>query len=514
MQYPSPVTFAPTEAPAARYNDAQPPMAHTALGDAVIAAAHDVAVRARLPEPQPDARLFQACADLAELALKEDTVGYKPIEFAMHYNGIIDANPQVLFLRVDTASPGPIVKELEPWIAEALRDGASARLGVAVAGHDGDGTQVVAFALLTSGVSTLPIPRAVRAGDRIVIDAVIDPRYHDPEVFVMSQSGATQQVGLDPGRPGGFIVQLACGSHEGRQQIEISASDTAGPVELANFPVWCATQPPLAITIDPLRDEPPVTAPEQVERRLLASVNHDRATVGLPALIWDDAVAAVARGYSEEMRGTRVVAHISSTSGAAADRLRAANIRAAKVFENVARAYGVNEAHEGLMNSPGHRANILSPSATHVGIGVTFGEANMGQREMFITELFTRPAPRFDRGHAVAAVRRKLAAARPSLAAAARLDGLAQQLADTIATGKTIEVAYDALRSQLDGLGDSYEPIGKAITVVADLDKADEDSLLGRMTAAEFGLGIAQGSHPQLGHYAIWVVILLANRRP
>src|SRR5258705_336305 len=69
-----------------------------------------------------------------------------------------------------------------------------------------DSGGVVVFALQGSGVSTLPTPRAVPAGGRATIDAVIDARYHDPEVFVTYEAGATELLDLDTkaGRPGGF----------------------------------------------------------------------------------------------------------------------------------------------------------------------------------------------------------------------------------------------------------------------------------------------------------------------
>ena len=103
---------------------------------------------------------------------------------------------------------------------------------------------------------------------------------------------------------------------------------------------------------------------------LLALVNRDRQVAGLPGLLWDEHVADVARGHSTEMRRTKIVAHLSPVTGSAADRVRAAKIKTAVVLENVARAYGLGEAHQGLMNSPGHRANLMSHAATHLGIGV------------------------------------------------------------------------------------------------------------------------------------------------
>ena len=74
----------------------------------------------------------------------------------------------------------------------------------------------------------------------------------------------------------------------------------------------------------------------EAERRLLAMVNRDRGAHNLATLQWDDRVAAVSRAHSEEMKRTKNVAHISPTTGSAADRVRAARIKTAVVLENVA----------------------------------------------------------------------------------------------------------------------------------------------------------------------------------
>jgi uncharacterized protein YkwD len=508
-----PVTFAPTSEPAARYNEPLQLAPHTPLGDAVTAAVTGAATRAGVRAPVPDARLFRACEELAEVVPEEGIPGYAIVEFALQRNGIIEPSPQLLIVWGDVDAPEAIVNQLEPRLAEILGEGATARLGVGAARRTHDGAGAVVFALQSSGVSTAPIPRVAEAGATVLIDAVVEPRYRDPEVFVTRSDGSTQRLELRPGRPGGFTAQVACAGQHGRQQIEITASDASGSTVLANFPVWCATSPPQSVTVDPAHDDAPAASPEEAERRLLANVNRDRAAAGLPALIADERLTAVARTYSEEMRRTHVVAHVSPTSGAASDRVRAANIRTAVVLENVARAYGVNEAHQGLMNSPGHRANLMSGIATHLGIGVAFGEQISGRREIFITQVFTRVPPKIDPVKAVETVRQKLQAARPPLVPAVQLRGPAQQFADALATGKSREEAYDAVRAQLEGLGRRYQRVGSVITATADLDSFDGVGVVAESVADEVGIGIAQGPHPDFGDSAIWIVILLANRR-
>lgn len=384
------VTFAPSGAPVPRYNDAPPEIIATPFSDAVATAVRDEATRAGRASPRADGRLFRACTDLAELVpepgREQAPFDSAAVEFALQRNGIIESEVRLLFGAGDVTAPVNFVAELRPKLAGLLREGPITRFGVGVARHRPDGIAAVVFALQGSKISTLPVPRSVPVRGEIVIDGAIDPRFHDPEVIVTREDGATRTLAVDD-RPGGFAVRLPCEGQTGRQQIEIAASDQTGATVLANFPVWCGAEPPRSIAFAPA-DEPPVEQPEQAEQDLLARVNRDRAAAHLPPLVWNPAVAAVAREHSEEMRTTRVVSHLSPTTGSVVDRMRAARIATRILRENVARGFGLREAHQALMNSPGHRANLLSADVTHVGIGVVLGAEVSGRHEIYITEIF------------------------------------------------------------------------------------------------------------------------------
>lgn len=507
-----PVTFAPSTEPAERYNEPLKAPPKTVLGDAVMAALKTAAQQAGTTVPLADARLFRACTELAEVVPEEGVIGYSLVEFALQRNGIIEPSPHLLVVWGDIDSPQLIVEQLQPRLADILADGATARVGIGAVKRLPDGTGAVVFALQGSGVTTSPIPRTLPANGSFVLDAVVDARFKDPEVFVTYNDGATERLGLRLGHAGGFTATVSCGARVGRQQVEITASDTSGSTVLANFPVWCATRPPASLTVDPSTDDGPVTTTEDAEKRLLALVNRDRMAGGLPPLVWDERVANVARSHSEEMRRTKNVAHISPTTGSAADRVRAAKIKTAVVLENVARAYGVGEAHQGLMNSPGHRANIMARSATHVGIGAVFGDEVSGRREIFITQVFTRVPPKIEPGKAAETVAQKINAAKP-VAVDARLAAIAQQLADQLAAGKSRDQAYPTVKKQVDALGSVYARVGSVITAAADLDAIDGSSLLGETKTDDIGVGVAQGPHPEIGDGAMWIVVLLAQKR-
>ncbi len=508
-----PVTFAPTSEPATRYNEPLRPPPPSPLGDAVIAAVRDAAKTANLAVPAADARLFRACAELAEVVPEDGLVGYSVVEFALQRHGIIEPSPHLLVVWGHVDEPSLIVDQLRPRLVEILSDGATARVGIGAARRNPDGTGAVVFALQASGVATSPIPRAVAAGGSFPIDAVVTTRFREPELYVTREDGSTQHMEIEMGRSGAFKAKVACGKHIGRQQVEITASDASGSTVLANFPVWCAQEPPLAIVIEPTHADDAIMPADEAERRLLALVNRDRQVAGLSAVLWDDRVTAVSRAHSEDMRRTKIVAHISTTTGSAADRVRAAGIKTALVLENVARAYGVGEAHAGLMNSPGHRANVLHSQATHVGIGVILGEEVSGRREMFITQVFTRVPPKIERAVAAGLVHRRIDAARP-VGVNPRLAAVAQDLADGLASGKSRDSLWPAAKKNLDNVGTVYARVGSVVSAVADLDSIDGKQLLGDYKADDIGVGIAQGNHPDIGEGAVWIVVLLAEKLP
>jgi uncharacterized protein YkwD len=509
---PRPVTFAPSSAPAIRYNEPVVPPPPSALGNAIVAAVRDTAVRATTAVPVADARLFRACAELAQVVPEEGIIAYSLVEFALQRNGIIEPSPHLLVVWGDIESPELIVSQLRPRLAEILTDGATARVGIGAARRMPDGTGAVVFALQGSGVTTAPIPRSLPAGGGFALEASVDPRYRDPEVFVTRHGGAVERIDLRPGKAGEVVAQVRCGSEIGKQQVEITASDAQGSTVLANFPVWCGAQPPTALTVEPSTDDIPVADPLEAERRVLALVNRDRQTAGLPPLSWDDRVAEVARAHSLEMRTTKLVAHVSPTTGSAADRVRVAKIRTAVVLENVARAYGLGEAHQGLMNSPGHRANLMSGAATHIGIGIVFGDEVSGRREIFITQVFTRVPPKVDPATAAEAIRKRIGAIR-AVGHDPLLGSIAQELASGIAKGLTRDQAAVPLRRRVDALGSRYARVGSTVLTAADLDTIDAASILGDTRPDEIGVGIGQGSHPEIGEGAIYIVVLLGVRR-
>lgn len=123
------------------------------------------------------------------------------------------------------------------------------------------------------------------------------------------------------------------------------------------------------------------------ERQLVALVNEERVAAGLAPLELDPRLVPVARGHATEMLRLRYFSHVSDVTGTPFDRLSAAGIRYTRAGENLAYARSVATAHRGLMDSPGHRENILRPEFTRIGIGVI----SAGPYGRMFTQLFLAP---------------------------------------------------------------------------------------------------------------------------
>ncbi len=503
--------FAPSDPGVARYNEPdRPAPPSTQLLDAIAALVQETARAQGQGAPLADGRLYAAARDLASVVPENAPVTYPLIEFALQRHGIIEPSPQLRVIWGPLDDVDAIIEQLRPVMPEILQDGPFTRLGIGSASR-GEGQGAIILALQKSYLDTDPLPRALPSGGVIALRARVHAPFRDPAVFVTREDGQVVQPPLR-GDAGGFAVDIDCGRHRGRQQIEVTAVDATGSTVLANFPVWCGQAAPTSVRLGPDTAEPPVTSAEDAERRLLDLLNRDRAAHGLPPVAADAEVAAVSRAHSREMYETGVVAHVSPRTGSASDRVRAAGIRTAAVLENVARAYGIGEAEEGLMNSPGHRANILSPEVTHVGIGVVIGDEVVGRRELFVTQVFIYRGGTVDRGKAAAELRKRMAAG-SKLAHDDDLSAAAQAQAEDIARGATPEAAAQRIGPRVRPLGKRYAKVTTALVTLARLSAFDPKDVLVEAGWTHYGIGVAQGPHPELGEHAIHVVLLLARAR-
>ncbi|MGI9168103.1 MAG: CvpA family protein [Pyrinomonadaceae bacterium] len=216
-----------------------------------------------------------------------------------------------------------------------------------------------------------------------------------------------KMLGIVPGLANGLITAaiaaallLAIPLNEGlRERVRGSAlvnhlAVYTERLETALVPVFddAIAQTLNLLTIRPDSDER-VTLPYTVadsrprpdlEAEMLRLINKERIAAGLGALAPDPELTEVARRHSVDMFARGYFAHDTPENRDPFDRMREASVSFLVAGENLAHGPTIQIAHTGLMNSPGHRANILRPQFGRVGIGIMDG----GKRGLMVTQNF------------------------------------------------------------------------------------------------------------------------------
>jgi len=124
---------------------------------------------------------------------------------------------------------------------------------------------------------------------------------------------------------------------------------------------------------------------DQAESDVFDLVNEERASAGVNPLSWSDALYELAKAHSNDMCDRGFFSHINPEGEDPTGRGRAGHAGSYTftpivpdpffgVGENIAMGQtSASQVMDDWMNSPGHRANILNGSYTHIGVGVCDG---------------------------------------------------------------------------------------------------------------------------------------------
>ncbi len=123
----------------------------------------------------------------------------------------------------------------------------------------------------------------------------------------------------------------------------------------------------------------------RTQAEVVELTNRERTRAGLPRLAVDPPLATAAQAYSADMAARAFYSHTSPEGTQPWDRAAAAGAARRSIGENIACGQrSPAEVVDGWMNSPGHRANILKPDFTHIGVGFAGG----GPAGTYWTQLF------------------------------------------------------------------------------------------------------------------------------
>ncbi len=133
---------------------------------------------------------------------------------------------------------------------------------------------------------------------------------------------------------------------------------------------------------------PEASSLQSFEQEVIRLVNLERTNRGIPALTTHWELSRVARYKSQDMIVKNYFSHTSPTYGSPFTMMQSFGLKFSAAAENI--AYGQRSAQEVVtawMGSPGHRANILSNSYTHTGVGA----AKTASGTLYWTQMFMKP---------------------------------------------------------------------------------------------------------------------------
>lgn len=331
------------------------------MSAAVLAALAAWYGAAGLPTPTPDPRLADA-AHGVELAAA----------------GIVDGD--ILPLALSAADTADAVRRLGVLL-DAHRAAARVmdRAGASVRCPEDAGPCDVRV-VLSRRIVALDAPPPLQADGRLLtLSGRISKGWTDPEVLVLDPAGRVADVPVRPGPGRRFTADVPLARVGGRHRVEILARGAQGLAVAALFTVW-AGPPPLALPVVRLLPDRP----------LADLVAEDRAAAGVPRLERDPALDAAAQAHAREMLRDGWFGHVAPSGAGPTDRVAAAGVAARRVLENLSVAAREADAHAALMDSPGHRRNVLDPRVTHFGVGVAATPAG----QVYVAALFVEAAAR------------------------------------------------------------------------------------------------------------------------
>ena len=344
------------------------------------------AASVRAPMPLRDGRLDMVATDIARATVVKRLPSFDAVAFLLHHYGIVEPEPYMVMVRSAPQGDVSLLADLRKQVPGVFKMGDWRRMGVGV--KRGADELIVVLTLQPQNLELRALPRRLSSRGTVTLVGRLLGRFVRPQVLVTVPRGTVRNLAMSA-RKGRFELTFACDSGDGVYQLEIEGDDGRGPAVLANFPLYCGVEPPARVAVTGNEVTRRQDAAE-AERELLVLVNRDRAAAGLPELSRDARLQEIARAHSREMARTGEVFHVSAKSGGAVDRVRAAQVSPfpRTLAENAGRAFSTVEVEHGFMGSPGHRANVLNPDITHVGIGVAVGEAEGGVVPLFFTQLF------------------------------------------------------------------------------------------------------------------------------
>jgi uncharacterized protein YkwD len=514
----------------ARYGDPVAPPPRAPLAAQIEQLAVQLAVQGGRTAPVAEPRLEAALELLAPRVMDGRAPPTETIAEALWMMGMVEPLPYLLVLSFTPGDEEATLGQARAQLAPLVAEGRYRRVAAYVSMVAPKQLQAL-VAIQESFVALDPVPRQLRMGASVTLSGRVLGNYRQPEIFINPPARPVASGPPGPSGDGGAQVHEAPVTRQGarfagpircdtpgRYQIEIVAQGAFGPTVLANFPLYCEVAAPtqLVATQAPRRETAWRDA-DDAEAQVRELINRDRMAAGLPPLAVDPRLEAVARAHSRDMRDHHFVGHVSPTTGSPSDRVRRAGLPTPRVLlENVAMGSSPGEVEQSLLNSPAHRANLLSSGVDRVGVGAAVNESE-GGRELFVTQLFAHFPAIQNAAEATAQLRLRTDELRRSvrlapLIADPVLDDLAATGAARLAAGTaSLDRAEAPISAAMDLMGDRYAALRTIAASGIDVEALRLPDSLRDPKLSHAGVAAAVGRRN--GDTVIFAVIILGTQR-
>ncbi len=130
----------------------------------------------------------------------------------------------------------------------------------------------------------------------------------------------------------------------------------------------------------------------QAEDEIVTLINKERTERGLAPVRIDNLLTNAARQHTQLMIEQHELSHQLPAEPVLRERIANTGLAFSVAGENVAYDANAQNAHVAFMHSPGHRANILNPAFSQVGIGVMHSGSLIWVTEDFAKRMGTTSA--------------------------------------------------------------------------------------------------------------------------
>ncbi|WP_445678129.1 CAP domain-containing protein [Psychrobacillus sp. FSL H8-0484] len=141
---------------------------------------------------------------------------------------------------------------------------------------------------------------------------------------------------------------------------------------VAEKPATPATPVTPPVVKEPVKENNEAVQVSSVIQQVVDLTNQERAKAGLKPLQLDTKLTQSAQAKSQDMKNKNYFSHTSPTYGSPFDQMKAFGVTYSSAAENIAMGQrSATEVMNAWMTSPGHKANIMNPSYTHIGVGLS-----------------------------------------------------------------------------------------------------------------------------------------------